>query len=363
MVLSVPPLLAELGRGTVVKVSDELTVWQGEMWNAAQWLRTAVAPAPTTPRWMGTLEQLESVIGGSVVLGGKDNAPVVVPLSTGTTPAVKESPSGPLVRLESHPGQSGRYVSLQVIIGTSEGIWPAVISVDGRGGREAGGLRTLEGQRVELQVVPRANSRVGFRLVDAATRAVISMADSAEDLARELSEGAEPMPWAAFLERCLWGRPAISPPPTDASKMVDNGAHMRAVASLWGMEPLGREQVLSLRWKLTEAFSERLTAVEARQSKGSSARAEQHTKAPYSANKYDKKKGEDFKAGAKPGGKGVEPAKNAAGKQTRAAGVNMDDGAATHTAKAAAKALEESMQGSLSATKESCTSRVKRRQW
>ncbi|KAL1522666.1 hypothetical protein AB1Y20_017644 [Prymnesium parvum] len=86
------------------------------MWSAAQWLRAAVEPAPTTPRWMGTLEQLESVIGGSVVLGGQDAAPAVVPLSTGATPAVKASPSGPLIRLESHRGDGAQGADLDTTV-------------------------------------------------------------------------------------------------------------------------------------------------------------------------------------------------------------------------------------------------------
>ncbi|KAL1503778.1 hypothetical protein AB1Y20_012246 [Prymnesium parvum] len=131
MVLSVPPPLVELGSSAAERAREELAIWQGELWwCAAQWLRAAVEPAPIASRWMGTVAQLESVIGGSVVLGGGDADPAIVPLSTDTTPAVKGSPSGPLIRLEGHPGQSGRYVAFQVVIGSSEGVWPAPSGLD-----------------------------------------------------------------------------------------------------------------------------------------------------------------------------------------------------------------------------------------
>ncbi|KAL1527060.1 hypothetical protein AB1Y20_015744 [Prymnesium parvum] len=139
MVLSVPPLLEELGTNVTKDVTHALAVWQRALWGAAQRLRERPGqPDGVQRRWMGTTEQLSSVIAGSVVLGGDDTAPDVVPLSTATTPAVKGSPHGPLVRLEGAPGLSGRYASLPKIIGSSVGVWPAAITAGSNGGRNAG---------------------------------------------------------------------------------------------------------------------------------------------------------------------------------------------------------------------------------
>jgi len=57
-----------------------LATWQAEMWSAAQRLRTKLQTAPIRPRWMGTSTQLSVVIGGSVVLGGGDEEPAIIPL-------------------------------------------------------------------------------------------------------------------------------------------------------------------------------------------------------------------------------------------------------------------------------------------
>jgi len=170
MVLSVPPLLEELGRHVTDDVTHALARWQGVLWSAAQRLREKPGrPNGAQRRWMGTSTQLSSVIAGSVVLGGDDTTPDVVPLPTDTTPTVKESPHGPLVRLEGAPGLSGRYVSLSKIINSSVGIWPAAITVGDGGGRSAGGLRAEDGRPVELQAIARSQSRLAFRLVDATT--------------------------------------------------------------------------------------------------------------------------------------------------------------------------------------------------
>ncbi|KAL1503139.1 hypothetical protein AB1Y20_011201 [Prymnesium parvum] len=128
MVLSVPPLLVELGQDSRTMTRQALAAWQVELWCVAQRLREQGEPAADA-RWMGTVEQLSSVIGGSVVVGGDGEAPDVVPLSSVDTPTVKGVPTDPLVRLEGAPSLSGRYAPLSVVIGTSLGIWPAVISV------------------------------------------------------------------------------------------------------------------------------------------------------------------------------------------------------------------------------------------
>ncbi|KAL1520746.1 hypothetical protein AB1Y20_022312 [Prymnesium parvum] len=118
MVLSVPPLLEEMGPDSKTATRRTLVVWQVELWRTAQQLREQDVSAPDA-RWMGTVEQLSSVIGGSVVVGGEGEEPDVVPLSSADTPTVKGIPADPLVRLEGAPWQSGRYVPLSVVIGTS----------------------------------------------------------------------------------------------------------------------------------------------------------------------------------------------------------------------------------------------------
>ncbi|KAL1530347.1 hypothetical protein AB1Y20_001256 [Prymnesium parvum] len=96
MVLSVPPLLEELmGRHVTEDATHALATWQGVLWGAAQRLRERPEQSDGVQRrWMGTTDQLSSVIAGSVVLGGDDTALDVVPLSTEATPAVKGSPHG-----------------------------------------------------------------------------------------------------------------------------------------------------------------------------------------------------------------------------------------------------------------------------
>jgi len=116
------------------------------------------------------VEQLSSVIGG------EGEEPDVVPLSSEDTPTVKGASADPLVRLEGAPWQSGRYVLLSVVIGTSVGIWPAAISVGDDGGRDAHALRDKDARPVELQVTALSASRIRFRLVDTETRKVISVA-------------------------------------------------------------------------------------------------------------------------------------------------------------------------------------------
>ncbi|KAL1515253.1 hypothetical protein AB1Y20_001887 [Prymnesium parvum] len=176
MVLAVPPPLEGLGPRVAASARSALAAWQSELWDAVQGLRAKPELPPAHPRWMGTVAQLSQVIGGSVVLGGDDEAPDVVPLSTAATPTVKASPAGPLVRLEGPPGQSGRYASLSVLMDSSVGIWPAVISVGDGGGVNAKQLRGKDDRLVEAQVVTHHGSRLAFRLVDTATREVISWA-------------------------------------------------------------------------------------------------------------------------------------------------------------------------------------------
>ncbi|KAL1518531.1 hypothetical protein AB1Y20_002820 [Prymnesium parvum] len=135
MVLSVPPLLEGLELGARRSLEQALAAWQGQAWSAAQRLRTKTQPAPVHPRWMGTMTQLSVAIGGSVVMGGEDDEPAIIPayLATAATPTTKSSPAGPLVRLEGPPGKTGRYALLSVVIGSSEGVWPAAITVGDRG--------------------------------------------------------------------------------------------------------------------------------------------------------------------------------------------------------------------------------------
>jgi len=149
MVLSAPPLLEEMGPDSMAATRRALVAWQAELWHAAQRLRERREPAQDA-RWMGTVEQLASVISGSVVVGGEGEEPDVVPLSSADTPTVKGISADPLVRLEGAPWQSGRYVPLSVVIGTSMGIWPAAVSVGGEGGRDARALRDKD----ELQRAP-----------------------------------------------------------------------------------------------------------------------------------------------------------------------------------------------------------------
>mmetsp|Transcript_18795 Transcript_18795/g.28308 ORF Transcript_18795/g.28308 Transcript_18795/m.28308 type:complete len:161 (-) Transcript_18795:76-558(-) len=149
MVLSAPPLLEEMGPDSKAATRRSLVAWQAQLWHAAQRLREQGEPAQDA-RWMGTVEQLASVISGSVVVGGEGEEPDVVPLSSADTPTVKGISSDPLVRLEGAPWQSGRYVPLSVVIGTSMGIWPAAVSVGGEGGRDARALRDKD----ELQRAP-----------------------------------------------------------------------------------------------------------------------------------------------------------------------------------------------------------------
>mmetsp|Transcript_22284 Transcript_22284/g.53442 ORF Transcript_22284/g.53442 Transcript_22284/m.53442 type:complete len:600 (-) Transcript_22284:3659-5458(-) len=234
MVLSVPPLLEELGLEVKATARQALAAWQSELWDAAQRLREQEEPEVDL-RWMGTVAQLSSVIGGSVVLGGDGVAPDVVPLSSDAMPTVKGPPEDPLVRLEGPPGLSGRYAQLSVVIGTSVGIWPAVISVGDDGGEDARRLRGTGGRPVVLQVVARSSSRLGFRLVDTETGSVVSVSDSVEEVAKHVEVGPQPVPWAEFLEGRLWGLPASMPAPGDSTTMVTNGPHMRAMASLWGL--------------------------------------------------------------------------------------------------------------------------------
>mmetsp|Transcript_5802 Transcript_5802/g.8852 ORF Transcript_5802/g.8852 Transcript_5802/m.8852 type:complete len:213 (+) Transcript_5802:101-739(+) len=136
------------------------------MWSAAQRLRKRSQTVPNRPRWLGTSTQLSVVIGGSIILGGADEEPAIVPLATDATPTVKGSPSGPLIRLEGPPNKSGRYVSLSVVIGSSEGIWPAALAVGNKGGRNAGGLRASGGRPVMLQAIASSPASVAFQLVD-----------------------------------------------------------------------------------------------------------------------------------------------------------------------------------------------------
>ncbi|KAL1518612.1 hypothetical protein AB1Y20_002900 [Prymnesium parvum] len=51
------------------------------------------------------------------------------------------------------------------------------------------------------------------------------------------------MPWATFLEGCLWGLPTPATALPDCARMVANGPHMRAMAALWELEPLRRAEV------------------------------------------------------------------------------------------------------------------------
>eukprot|EP00327_Prymnesium_parvum_P002302 CAMPEP_0182828312 /NCGR_PEP_ID=MMETSP0006_2-20121128/17404_1 /TAXON_ID=97485 /ORGANISM="Prymnesium parvum, Strain Texoma1" /LENGTH=167 /DNA_ID=CAMNT_0024955663 /DNA_START=17 /DNA_END=522 /DNA_ORIENTATION=+ len=70
MVLSVTPLLEEMGPDSKTAAQQALAVWQAELWHAAQRLRKKNDSA-SEARWMGTLAQLSSVIGGSVVVGAR----------------------------------------------------------------------------------------------------------------------------------------------------------------------------------------------------------------------------------------------------------------------------------------------------
>ncbi|KAL1518613.1 hypothetical protein AB1Y20_002901 [Prymnesium parvum] len=168
MVLSVPPLLEEMGQASKTEARQALAAWQAELWYAA-------TTATTDARWMGTVEQLSSVIGGSVVVGGEGEEVVVGGEGEEPADVVPLSSVGvstdPLMRLEGAPGQSGRYVLLSVVIGTSLGIWPAVISVGDAGGRDARALRDKDERQIELQVVAQSVSRIRFRLVDVETKA------------------------------------------------------------------------------------------------------------------------------------------------------------------------------------------------
>eukprot|EP00327_Prymnesium_parvum_P038166 CAMPEP_0195624528 /NCGR_PEP_ID=MMETSP0815-20121206/17339_1 /TAXON_ID=97485 /ORGANISM="Prymnesium parvum, Strain Texoma1" /LENGTH=259 /DNA_ID=CAMNT_0040765487 /DNA_START=32 /DNA_END=810 /DNA_ORIENTATION=- len=183
MVLLVPPLLEELGADAKRVSRQALAAWQRELWNAAQRLREREEPEVDF-RWMGTLEQLSSVLAGSVVIGGGEDAPDVVPIASDTMPAVKGSPEDPLVRLESTPGLSGRYAQLSVVIGSSVAIWPAVISVDGTGGQNAHCLRSKGGRSVLLQVVVGSHASLGFRLVDPVTKSVVATSENVNDIAQ-----------------------------------------------------------------------------------------------------------------------------------------------------------------------------------
>ncbi|KAL1515461.1 hypothetical protein AB1Y20_002085 [Prymnesium parvum] len=158
MVLSVPPLLEGMGQEVRTNVQQALAAWQGELWDAAQRLRED-AESPPDARWMGTVAQLSSVIGGSVLVGGEGEAPVVVPLPSAAVPTVKEHSDDPLVRLEGAPGQSGRYAALSIVIGTSIGIWPAAVSVGDNGAKDAQALRGADDRPLALQVIARSTSR------------------------------------------------------------------------------------------------------------------------------------------------------------------------------------------------------------
>ncbi|KAL1500585.1 hypothetical protein AB1Y20_013240 [Prymnesium parvum] len=242
MVLSVPPLLEGVELGARRGLEQALAAWQGQAWGAAQRLRAKARPAPDHPRWMGTATQLSVAIGGSVVMGSADDEPVIIPLATTATPTTKSSPAGPLVRLEGPPSKTGRYALLSVIIGSSEGIWPAAITVGDRGGKDAHSMRASGGRPVALHVVASSKSRISFQLVDAATKAVLSASQSAEELALEVESGAGPKPWAEFLEGCLWGLPAATPAQEDVKDCVANGPHTRELAKLWDIASLGAYQ-------------------------------------------------------------------------------------------------------------------------
>ncbi|KAL1515487.1 hypothetical protein AB1Y20_002111 [Prymnesium parvum] len=234
MVLLVPPLLEELGAEDKATSRQALAAWQRLLWDAAQRLRSS---DEFEPRWQGTLEQLSSVVAGSVVLGGGDDAPDVVPLPSEAMPTVKGSSTDPLVRLEGPSGMPGRYAQLSVVISSSVGIWPAVVAVADAGGTNSRRLRGQGGRPVRLQVVSRSASRLGFRLVEAETGVVVITSDNVEEVAAHVEDGPRPVPWAAFLEGCLWGLPASVPAPRDSTTVTANGPHMRAMAALWGLNP------------------------------------------------------------------------------------------------------------------------------
>ncbi|KAL1522724.1 hypothetical protein AB1Y20_017699 [Prymnesium parvum] len=107
MVLSVPPLLgrqsARLPRGKARHVAGGPAV-------ASAVAAGARGPTAIAGGWAPPRTQLSVVIGGSIVLGGDEEEPAVVPLATAATLTVKASPAGPLVRLEGSPSvaETGR---------------------------------------------------------------------------------------------------------------------------------------------------------------------------------------------------------------------------------------------------------------
>ncbi|KAL1525762.1 hypothetical protein AB1Y20_020605 [Prymnesium parvum] len=125
---------------------------------------------------MGTSTQLSVVIGGSVVLGGGDEEPAIVPLATDATPTVKSSPN-----------KTGRYTSLSVLLGSSEGVWPAAVSVDGGGWGKA--------ERTAAACACRAAARLCYRWSQhrQAERFLRTCASAhAERYPRADADGAEP---------------------------------------------------------------------------------------------------------------------------------------------------------------------------
>ncbi|KAL1520645.1 hypothetical protein AB1Y20_022218 [Prymnesium parvum] len=96
--------------------------------------------------------------------------------------------------------------------------------------------------RISLSVAG-SSARLAFRLVDVATKEVVSVSESAEELARGVGYGARPQPWGAFLEDCLWGLPAVVPTPPEAGRSTANVPSVRDLASLWELEQLSLDEV------------------------------------------------------------------------------------------------------------------------
>ncbi|KAL1495287.1 hypothetical protein AB1Y20_017147 [Prymnesium parvum] len=101
VLLVAAPLLEGLERDARKSVERTLAAWQVDMWSAAQRLRKKTQTTPSRPQWLGTSTQLSVAIGGSIILGGAEEEPAIVPLATDATPTVKIAQLAMLQRSKS----------------------------------------------------------------------------------------------------------------------------------------------------------------------------------------------------------------------------------------------------------------------
>ena len=172
----------------------------GGLWRMVQRRRASSrggAPAPP-PRWCGSLQDLQTLLMGSVVLEGGDDAELIPP-STSDFPAVKCSAGGVLVRVARDcDGATARYTPLVTLISTSTHIWPAVLASRAGDGKFAASCRA-NGQEVAVRVAGRADGRLTLQVLERMHFGVVAESSNVQQLARSLESGPPVYPWDEFM--------------------------------------------------------------------------------------------------------------------------------------------------------------------